>query len=233
MKLRVLSYNVHSQRDDQQALAGVVREVGPDVVVVQEGPRRFRWRSKGAALAHSFGMVVAAGGLPSLGNLILTTLRVRVHRQWCIRFPLTPGRHLRGAAFAECSVGPARFVVVGSHLSTDATERPGQAELLRAELSKVDLPVILGADLNENSGGAAWRTIADGLTDAAVAADRADRHTFSCVNPRDRIDALFVDPRVQVLEYDVVDTPETRQASDHFPVLTDLLLPENPQGVVM
>lgn len=233
MKLRVLSYNVHSQRDDQQALAGVVREVGPDVVVVQEGPRRFRWRSKGAALAHSFGMVVAAGGLPSLGNLILTTLRVRVHREWCIRFPLTPGRHLRGAAFAECSVGPARFVMVGSHLSTDATERPGQAELLRAELSKVDLPVILGADLNENSGGAAWRTIADGLTDAAVAADQADRHTFSCVNPRDRIDALFVDPRVQVLEYDVVDTPETRQASDHFPVLTDLLLPENPRGVAM
>jgi endonuclease/exonuclease/phosphatase family metal-dependent hydrolase len=231
VKLRVLSYNVHSQRDDQQALASVVRDVAPDVVVVQEGPRRFRWRAKGAALAHSFGMVVAAGGLPSLGNLLLTTLRVRVHRAWCLRFPLTPGRHLRGAAFAECSVGPARFVLVGSHLSTDAAERPAQAELLRAELSKVDLPVIVGADLNENSGGAAWRTIADGLTDTAVAADRVDRLTFSCANPRDRIDALFVDPRIQVLEYDVVDTPETRQASDHFPVLADLLLPETPRGL--
>ncbi|MEJ3745259.1 endonuclease/exonuclease/phosphatase family protein [Actinomycetes bacterium KLBMP 9797] len=225
MKLRVLSYNVHSRRDDQAALAAVVRGLAPDVVILQEGPRRFRWRAKAAALAHSFDMVVAAGGLPSLGNVIFTTLRVRVHDTWCLRYPLTPGRHLRGAAFAECSVGPARFVVAGSHLSTDPDERPGQAGELRAALSTVDLPVIVGADLNENSGGAAWRTVADGLTDAAVAADQADRLTFSCASPRDRIDALFVDPRIEVVDYDVVDTPDARRASDHFPVLADLILP--------
>lgn len=224
MDLRVLSYNVHGQRDDPAALAAVVRGLAPDVVILQEGPRRLRWRSKGAALAHSFGMVVAAGGLPSLGNLVLTTLRVRVHDTWCLQFPLTPGRHLRGAAFAECSVGPARFVVGGSHLSTDPAERPGQADALREAMSKVDPPVILGADVNENAEGAAWRTVADGLTDAAVAAGRADRLTFSCANPRDRIDALFVDPRIQVRDYDVVDTPESRRASDHFPVLADLVI---------
>ncbi len=40
-----------------------------------------------------------------------------------------------------------------------------------------------------------------------------------------RIDALFVDARITVVDYDVVDTPLTRRASDHFPVLVDLLLP--------
>ncbi|MBM0228435.1 endonuclease, partial [Micromonospora sp. ATA51] len=70
-----------------------------------------------------------------------------------------------------------------------------------------------------------WRTVAAGLTDAAVAADRADRHTSPVCDPRRRIDALFVDPRVTVVDYDVVDTPLTRRASDHFPVLVDLLLP--------
>ena len=220
----MLSYNVHGQRDDTAALAEAVRDLAPDVVVIQEGPRRFRWRGKVAALAHSFGMVVAAGGLPSLGNLVLTTFRVRVHDAWCVRFPLTPGRHMRGAAFASCSIGPARFVVAGAHLSVDPDERPAQARELKDAMSKVDEPVILGVDLNEGSGGAAWRTVADGMTDAAVALDGAAVPTFSCANPRDRIDAIFVDPRISVRDYAVVDTPLTRRASDHFPVRADLVI---------
>ncbi|HEX5541487.1 MAG TPA: endonuclease/exonuclease/phosphatase family protein [Micromonospora sp.] len=225
VRLRVLSYNVHSQRDDRAALAAVVRSVEPDVAIVQEGPRRLRWRPKCAALAHAFGLVVAAGGLPGLGNLLLTSLRVRVHQTWCQRFPLTPGRHLRGVAFAECGVGAARFVVAGSHLSTDAAERPGQATLLKAAMAQIHLPVILGVDVNETPGGTAWRTVADGLTDAAVATGRADRLTFPCANPRRRIDAIFVDSRIRVLDFDVIDTPQARRASDHFPLLVDLRLP--------
>jgi endonuclease/exonuclease/phosphatase family metal-dependent hydrolase len=228
VRLRVLSYNVHGQRDDVAALAAAVRAAEPDVVIVQEGPRRFRWRHKTGALAAALGLVVGAGGLPSLGNLILTSLRVRVGRTWHRQFPLTPGRHMRGAVFAECAVGSdtvAPFVVAGSHLGTDPTERPGQAALLKGELTGLGSPVVLGADLNENSGGAAWRTLADGLTDTAVATGRADTRTFPCADPRDRIDALFVDPRIVVTGYDVLDTPQTRRASDHFPVLADLLLP--------
>ncbi|MEU5721673.1 endonuclease/exonuclease/phosphatase family protein [Micromonospora sp. NPDC047738] len=223
--LRVVSYNVHSQRDDTAALAEVVREAAPDVVIVQEGPRRFRWRQKCASLADSFGLVVAAGGLPSLGNLLLTSLRVRVVATRCQRYPLTPGRHLRGAAYAECLVAGSRFLLAGSHLSTDPAERPAQAAAFKRELAATTLPVVAGADLNEEPDGPAWRTVAQGLTDTALAADRADRHTFPCANPQRRIDALFVDPRITVVDYDVVDTPRTRRASDHFPVLVDLLLP--------
>ncbi|MER7444070.1 endonuclease/exonuclease/phosphatase family protein [Micromonospora avicenniae] len=224
--LRVVSYNVHGQRDDAAALAAVVRGAAPDVVIVQEGPRRFRWRHKSAALAESFGLVVAGGGLPALGNLLLTSLRVRVLATRCQQFPLTPGRHLRGAAYADCVVaGGARFTLAGSHLSTDPAERPGQAALFKRELDAAATPVVAGADLNEGPDAPAWATIARGLTDAAVAADRADRLTYSCADPRRRIDALFVDPRITVVDYDVVDTPQTRRASDHFPVLVDLLLP--------
>ncbi|GIJ77842.1 Metal-dependent hydrolase, endonuclease/exonuclease/phosphatase family [Micromonospora phaseoli] len=224
--LRVVSYNIHGQRDDTAALAAVIREAAPDVVIVQEGPRRFRWREKSATLAASFGLVVAAGGLPALGNLLLTSLRVRVVDTRCRRFPLTPGRHLRGAAYADCRVGTsAWFTVAGSHLSTDAAERPGQAELFRRDVAAAPYPVIAAADLNEEPGGPAWTTVARGLTDAAVAVDRGERFTYSCADPRRRIDALFVDPRITVIDYDVVDTPLTRRASDHFPVLVDLLLP--------
>jgi endonuclease/exonuclease/phosphatase family metal-dependent hydrolase len=217
--LRVLTYNVHGLKDDRAALVGLVRELEPDAVIVQEAPRRFRWRHKCAALADDFGMVVAAGGLPALGNLLLVSLRLRVHETWCLRYPLTPGRHLRGAAFADCSVRGARFTLSGSHLATDPVERPAQAARWKQELSRLDGPVIAAGDLNEGPGGGAWRTVADGLITAESPA------TFPATLPRLRLDAIFVTPDVTVEKYDVVDTDRARRASDHLPVVADLLLP--------
>ena len=221
--LRVLSYNVHGMRDDRAALTGLVRDLDPDVVIVQEGPRRFRWRHKCAALADDFGLVVAVGGLPALGNLLLVSLRVRVHETWCLRYPLTPGRHLRGAAFARCSVRGGRFTVSGSHLATDAGERPDQAARWKEALAVVDGPLIAGGDLNEGPGGGAWRTVADGLTDTAGAVSPA--LTFPATLPRQRLDGLFVSPDVDVERYEVVETDQARRASDHLPVLAELRLP--------
>ncbi len=49
-----------------------------------------------------------------------------------------------------------------------------------------------------------------------------ERPTFPCADPRDRIDAVFVDPRWSVVGYDVVDTLTARAASDHFPLVVEL-----------
>jgi endonuclease/exonuclease/phosphatase family metal-dependent hydrolase len=220
--LRVMSYNVHALRDDTKILAKVVREVAPDVVIVQEAPRRFRWRQKCADLARSFDLVVGGGGLPSLGNLILTNLRVRVRDEWSIQYPLTPGRHMRGAQFVRGTVGPTTFVVAGSHLSIDATERPQQAVLLKKHLAELDEPVIFGGDLNENSGGSGWRTLADGLVDTAEATGNGERNTFPASAPRERIDVMLVDPRWTVRRYEALSTPDTLAASDHLPLVVDL-----------
>lgn len=224
--LRVVSYNVHTLRDDRAALTEVVRELAPDVLLLQEAPRRFRWRQRCAALARGFGLVVAVGGLPAMGNLILTDLRVQVRQTWCIRFPLTPGRHLRGAAFARCTVagpgGGIDFVVAGSHLATFAPERPGQARLLASALAELTEPVVVGADLNDQPGSPTWQALADGRRDPG---SEAAADTFPGTSSGRRIDAIFVDPRVQVRAYQVVDTPAARRASDHFPVVADLRLP--------
>ena len=222
--LRVVSYNVHGQRDDSRALAAVVRGLRPDVVIVQEAPRRFRWRQRCAALAGDFGLVVAAGGLPSLGNLLLVSLRVRVLDTWCLRYPLTPGRHMRGAAFLRGSVHGATFTVTGSHLATDPAERPAQAARWKEALAAVDGPLIAAGDLNEGPGGGAWRTVADGLVDAAGSSTAL---TFPATLPRRRLDAVFVTPDVTVEKYEVIDTDRARRASDHLPVLTDLALPSS------
>jgi endonuclease/exonuclease/phosphatase family metal-dependent hydrolase len=221
-RLRVLSYNIHSSKDDLRALASLVREIAPDVMIIQEAPRRFRWRRKCADLARSFDLVVAGGGLPSLGNLVLTNLRVRARDAWSVQYPLTPGRHMRGAQFVRCTAGRTGFVVAGSHLSIDAAERPAQATLLKKYLNELDEPVIFGGDLNENSGGAAWRMLADGLVDAAVAKGADGRSTFPAGAPRERIDVVLVDPRWTVERYEVVNTPTALAASDHLPLVVDL-----------
>jgi endonuclease/exonuclease/phosphatase family metal-dependent hydrolase len=218
--LRVMSYNVAGLRGDRAALAEVVRAAAPDVLVVQEAPRRLRWRTRNAQLGHAVDLVYVTGGAASLGNVIFSDLGVRPYATWELRYPLTPGRHLRGAAFARCTAAGAPFVVVGSHLATDPHERPGQAELLKKALSDLDAPVILAGDLNETSGGAAWRMLADGLVDAA-GTDATSTYPASGL----RLDAIFVDPRITVTGYRVIDSPAARASSDHLPVVAELTLP--------
>lgn len=218
--LRVVAYNIHSSRDDRDALAAVVRGLEPDVLIMQEGPRRFRWRTKAAALASSFGLVMVAGGQPALGNVILTSLRVRRRDSWEIRFPLKPGRHMRGAAFARCEVGGVSFTLAGSHLSTDDEERPSQAALLRDAVATIDGPVILGADLNDVPGSPSWDLAHQDLVDVGV--DGGD--TFSCAAPNRRIDTVAVSPSIGVKSYRVERGALTLRASDHFPLVADLVL---------
>ncbi|MBV1852528.1 endonuclease/exonuclease/phosphatase family protein [Catellatospora tritici] len=223
MTLRVVSYNVHSLRDDLSALASVVRDLDPDVLIVQEAPRRWRWRTKCAQLADSFGLVMGAGGLPGLGNVIMTNLRVRVREHWCLRYPLTPGRHLRGAVFARCEVyGRDPFVVVGSHLSTDDVERPAQAALLRPALAAVREPIVVGLDLNETPGGPSWGLLTEELADAAALAGRGDQGTFPTHGVDRRLDAILLDRRLELVDYRVHETEQAVRASDHYPLVVDL-----------
>jgi endonuclease/exonuclease/phosphatase family metal-dependent hydrolase len=145
---------------------------------------------------------------------------------------LTPGRHLRGAVFARCSIGDATFVVGGTHLATDDAERGGQARAFRDAISAITEPVIVAVDVNETSDGTSWTVLRDGLIDAALGADPvadpvsarpdATAATFPSSAPTRRIDAIFIDPRCAIEAYEVVATPAARAASDHLPIRADV-----------
>jgi endonuclease/exonuclease/phosphatase family metal-dependent hydrolase len=207
--LRVVSYNVCGLRGDRAALVEVIRELAPDVLVLQEAPRRLRWRTRNAQLAHDTDLVYVTGGAWSLGNVIMTTLAVRPDRSWDLRYPLTPGRYMRGAAFARCTTNGVSVVVVGSQLAADPAERPGQAHLLKKALADLDAPVILAADLNEHSTGKAFQAVADGLVGPA----------------QESTSAILVDPRIIVTSARIADSSAARRASDHLPIVVDLKLP--------
>lgn len=101
--IRVLSYNIRSMRDDEDALARVIRACRPDLVFVQEAPRFFRWRKHAARLAAKSELVVLTGGATATGPLLLCSLRATVERTQDVLLPLTPD--CTGAASPPPSYG--------------------------------------------------------------------------------------------------------------------------------
>jgi endonuclease/exonuclease/phosphatase family metal-dependent hydrolase len=230
--LRVLSYNIRSLRDDTDALARVIRACAPDLVLLQEAPRFFRWRKKLTRLARETDLVLLSGGGTAAGPALLCSLRATVERTEDVLLPLTPGQHRRGLATAVVRIGGARLGVLSTHLSLDADERHEQAGLLLDRLAALGVThAVAGGDLNERPGGRTFRRLGDGLRDCWTAAPWGGEYTFPAAAPDRRIDAVFVTEGVEVLGCGVpsglpgVAEDDLRAATDHLPVLTALRVP--------
>ena len=205
-----MTWNVRSLRDDAAGVARVIRSVGPDVVLVQEAPRLWRWRSGCARLARESGLVVVTGGRPAAGNLVLCAMRVRVVSSYDLLLPDRPRLHRRGAATAVLELEGREVSVLGTHLDLEEGARVESARQLRR--SSYD---VIGGDVNEELGGPAWRALSAGMVDVAAGLGP----TFSVASPRRRIDGLFVSPRWTATSCEVV---ECGPVSDHKPIVADL-----------
>ncbi|MEU6475647.1 endonuclease/exonuclease/phosphatase family protein [Streptomyces sp. NPDC047017] len=230
--VRVLSLNIRSMRDDTDALARVIGACAPDLVLLQEAPRFFRWRKKLARLAAASGQVVLTGGATAAGPAVLCSLRATVERTEDVLLPLTPGLHRRGLATAVVRFGGARLGVLGCHLSLDQDERYRQSGLLLDRLARMGVEhAVVGGDLNEGPEGPAFRRLADRLQDGWATAPRGGEHTWTASAPHRRIDALFATAGVEVLGCGVplghpgVSESDLRAATDHLPVLAALRVP--------
>lgn len=210
----MMSWNVRSMRDDVEALAGVLRDARPDVVCVQEAPRLLRWRSKCAALARRAGLVVVAGGRVAGDCLLLADIRVEVAQAHAVRLTPTPGLHRRGLAWAQVKVGGVDLVVASAHLGLRADERLRHAGEITGLLAPYSYPVVLGADVNESVGEAAWETLAKRWPAPPTGG------TFTSRSGRRRIDGVFTDLAVSSVE--VLSGPLVERATDHRPLLLDL-----------
>ncbi|MGW0367162.1 endonuclease/exonuclease/phosphatase family protein [Streptomyces sp. NPDC002990] len=230
--IRVLSYNIRSLRDDEDALARVIRACQPDLVCVQEAPRFFRWRKHAARLAAKCDLVVLGGGATAAGPLLLCSLRAFVERTQDVLLPLTPGLHRRGFATAVVRIGAVRVGLLSGHLSLQREERAAQAGMLLERLAALDVPYAIAAgDLNEDPEGPAFSRLAAELQDCWAVAPWGGGPTFPPAEPRRRIDAVFATPGVEVLGCGVpaglpgVTPADLRAATDHLPVLAALRLP--------
>ncbi len=250
--LVIASYNVRGLRDDRGAVVNVVRAMAPDLLALQEAPRRWLWRRRCAALAADCGMRIIAGYRDSgKGNLILARPTISVLATMTLRLPHRLFQQPRTAVLARCmpyaepsqqsSVAlpvaaspldprissPRSITVVGTHLSTVANERGDQIER-----------VVTAAEsfASVESDDAALVVLGDfNEQPDGVVWQRLTRRfrdvgavdhgpTFSTASPRHRIDAIFCSDRLLAHDYRVWRAAPVQAASDHFPVIAKLEL---------
>jgi endonuclease/exonuclease/phosphatase family metal-dependent hydrolase len=221
--LRVLCWNVHGLRDDTATLTRTVRDLDPDVFCVQEAPKYLRWRARCAALARETGLLYVTGGGTTGGSALLANLRVDVKQTAEVCLSRQWGWPARGVAAAVVAKGGAQLTVASIHLPLEPRERLNHARtvLAVAQASGTE-HVLLAGDLNERPGHAAWQAFHDaGLRDLGPETGP----TFPADQPRKRIDGVVASERVEVVDYQVLDTPGVERASDHRPILVTVRVP--------
>ncbi|MCX4509557.1 endonuclease/exonuclease/phosphatase family protein [Streptomyces sp. NBC_01619] len=230
--VRALSYNIRSLRDDEDALARVIRACRPDLVFIQEAPRFFRWRKHAARLAAKSELVMLGGGATAAGPLLLCSLRATVERTEDVLLPLTPGLHRRGFATAVVRFGRARVGLLSCHLSLQSDERYAQAGVLLDRLAAMDVPYAIAAgDINDRPDGRGFRRLAAGLQDCWAVSPWGAEYTSTPADPHQRIDAIFATQGIEVLGCGVprglpgVAEADLTAATDHLPVLAALRIP--------
>ncbi|WP_035805574.1 endonuclease/exonuclease/phosphatase family protein [Kitasatospora mediocidica] len=227
-RVRVLSYNVRSQRDDRRALVRVIRACEPDLICIQESPRYWRPEAQAAWLARETGTVVlSGGGRAAAGPLLLGTPRATVLRRADLLLPKARGLHARGFATAVVRLGRAApFALTSCHLSLDPAERLSQFQLLPGQLAGAEQGVI-GGDFNEHPEDPGWQWLAARYQDAHATAPWGGEYTSRPGDPYQRLDAVFTTPAIHPLACGVPPLPHTdvMAATDHLPVVAVLRVP--------
>jgi endonuclease/exonuclease/phosphatase family metal-dependent hydrolase len=228
-RLRVLVYNVHGFRSGVRRVARTVSDEIPDVALLNEAKGRLQlwW------FARRMGMKVAAHGLRLSGgvtNAVLLRPPWRTVHVEVVRFSRRRRVHPRGAVVVRARRAGVPITVVSVHLGLSDDERLRHAGEVTDVLIGTPLPVVLGGDLNEGPTGKAVSWIADRLWDAwprpVGGRKETSGETFPAREPGTRIDYLFVSEGVRVERCWISASPHAAEASDHLPLLVDVVVGE-------
>ncbi len=243
--LRIMTYNVHScigmdGKIFPERTARVIAQYAPDIVALQEldvGTFRTNGVDQPHVIARYLDM--KAHFLPTIhmekgryGNAILTRYPMRLIRAG--KLPGLSGKaHLepRGAIWVALEVDGIEIQFITTHLGLWAKERRLQAEALLGSdwLSHADCsgPVILCGDFNALPFSSVCRRFRDRLNDAQLNfRNHRPKSTLFTRYPLARIDHVFLDFGIKVAGIEVPNTDITRVASDHLPLIVDVLIPE-------
>lgn len=226
--IRVATYNTRDFLDDWRLGARLVRAVDPDVLCLQEVPRRLGGGWRTARFARRCEMRWTGSHRGSGGTTVLTSPRLRVVEARHLRLPVRWPDRTRGFAVVR-AVTPAGGTVtaVSVHLSLRPAERVAHTERVLRALAGSG-PLVLAGDLNETESGSAWRLldVPDRLRPVAPPGP-----TYPARAPRRRLDVVFASPDLVVLPHREVAVPEGAwaRASDHRPAWVDLVVPPAPE----
>ncbi len=161
------------------------------------------------------------------GNAILTPFPMRLVRAGKLPgLSSKPNLEPRGALWVTIEAVGIEIQVIATHLGLWPRERQGQAKaLLGADwLAHPDCrePIILCGDFNALPSSSTCLRLSERLHDAQVKMNgRRPQSTFFGRYPLLRIDHVFVDPGIEVVEFEVPNTELARVASDHLPLIVE------------
>ncbi len=229
--VRVVTWNVRSLRDDVAVVARSLVRLQPQIVLLQESPRLWWGDRRLASLAAQTELTVVAGGAKGHGVAVLAGVGVRADQTIVATLSRTPRMHRRAVVLAHLYVAGAEVVAGSAHLGLSHVERLRHVGEIAELLDDVagDVPRVVGLDTNEAPGAgvgvaveAAW-----GLREVLVDAP-SPAATYPARSPRQRIDQIWVTPRISVRRAGVPLLPLLPQGSDHLPVVADLAVPDAP-----
>lgn len=223
--IKVASYNMRKgigtdRRRSPERILQVLAEIDADVIALQEADRRFGTRA--AVLDQHFleehsdyksaPLGVRARSSGWHGNAIL--IRKSAQMVDCEAIHL-PALEPRGAVMCDVRVNGQVYRIVGMHLDLSGLWRRRQAHaiLTHVAASTHQHPTILMGDLNEWSAGSGC--LRDFAKDHACAATGPSFHVR---RPVARLDRIFVSKDLTITDSGTHCTPNSRKASDHYPI---------------
>ena len=220
-------------------IASVIEATGADVVALQEldfNRKRSGHVDQAAAMAAKLSMdyhFQPAWHLAEekLGDAILSRLPMRLMKAGALPSFSRWKRERRGAVWVRFENQGRPVHLVNTHLGLNLRDRLAQTEALFGPewlgSSRCGPPFILCGDFNALPGSAVHRRVLEQLDDvhANTLIPRRRRRTFPTRYPMACLDHVFLSDKVTVHHVEVVRTPLTRIASDHYPLLAELSVP--------
>ncbi|MCU0788076.1 MAG: endonuclease/exonuclease/phosphatase family protein [Verrucomicrobia bacterium] len=244
--LRVMTYNVHSclgmdGRVSPGRIARVIERYQPDLVALQEldfGRLRSQRHDQSRLIAGHLGMHLTF--CPTVidrdeqyGHALLSRVPMKVVRTEILR-GAGGTRHVepRGALWMRLNLLGREINLMNTHLGLRRRERLLQtAELLDPDWMGAigrDEPIILCGDFNMSPGSAPYRALTRRLQDVQLALrPLRPLNTFSTWRPLLRIDHILVSHHFRPTQVLVPRNHLTRVASDHLPLIADLVVQES------
>ena len=238
--MRLVTYNVHrcvgvDKRLDVDRIAGVIAELEPDIVCLQElDVKRARTGGVDQAGAIAERLAMAVRFHPAMtveteeyGDAILTPHPERLVRVGALPTVRgVPGLEPRGALWVQVEIDGVTLNVLTTHLGLVPREQRLQAAALVGKdwLGHPDCtgPTILAGDFNATSITRPSQTLTRALVDCQRALGlKQTIKTFPSCFPAIRIDHVFISSEIRVTGVRAPFSPLSRMASDHLPLVMD------------
>jgi endonuclease/exonuclease/phosphatase family metal-dependent hydrolase len=243
--LRVMTYNIHSciGMDGKVAprrLARIISRYSPDIIALQEvdaDRASSQYIDQAIVLAAELNMNMHYHPVrfideEQFGNAILSRHPMRLIDASPLATNVSPFRSRmpavgqpRGALLVEVDVEGQKFTMINTHLGVTPEERKTQVSDLLGEprFSENRKPIIVCGDFNAVPNQYAYLEVKKKMNDVQLEVNKGiPKKTFPSRYPTLRIDHMFVDKDVDVVNVFVPSNHMTKVASDHLPLIADL-----------